>query len=720
MKKLLSIVASALTFGAFADAGNTPIVFTNLDLNVGDEVDLVCDGEVTQTITVGEAAAETDTIAVTAPTAKKVGLKMGTAMTDEEDVVYGGAPVVNSRGFKTVGSGDPIVVESGTLDDPTVLTVADVDAASEVVIKSGCAAKVAPDANKTWKITGEGSDSYIILDGTANYGFDEDSKFTNVTIVIDAPGRNVWLEDRATDVYGESVNLIIKQGTVTFGAGKQANPIVSFGTITKEGGTFASNGGTKVVAKTLALGETETPAYMYEGLLWNNDNDGHWRTDTTSASGTKITSDDTVVFNGCDKVLYNHCTTASKIVVSAGTLKIGHDGETGNNLESGSVVTIAQGATVELRCWDSNPCKAATVKLPGVTFNGPGSVTVNNHVQHIVAGTLAGNAPLNINAAELTYTSSTYTGAISGSGTFTWSSGMTCASDWTGTVILPAMEAIGGNIVDLNTIGNANSKVLVKGVDSGWLKVTPTTINVNPTLVLEGGFTINDYSDRYYIFTGIEGEGAFSVLKKSGANTPKSVTITSVDQAKYTGAITAANGSIFTIATLKTTLDALPTEKTKIVTIGADTTDTIVVTTATLADGTAIAADKISIESDGIYVLGATTPAMPTEIAGGSAEQQAAYTEWATTHGITDHTAAGLAEAFALDVAPEDAQETLETLIAKIDLSALMGEGGVTAAVAKLNADYPNATFTLVEVDEIETTANLFRLKVEFNAKGQN
>lgn len=148
-------------------------------------------------------------------------------------------------------------------------------------------------------------------------------------------------------------------------------------------------------------------------------------------------------------------------------------------------------------------------------------------------------------------------------------------------------------------------------------------------------------------------------------------------------------------------------------------------TTPELSDSTKVTTDVADSHveyKEGAYVIVANTPSptVPEAIKGGSEAQQDAYAEWAEANGVSGSTTAKLADAFAIGATGagettvlEDAEDKIETLLAEIDLDALAGEG-VEAAVAALNEKYDNATFTLVTVDEIETTASLFRLKVEF------
>lgn len=127
------------------------------------------------------------------------------------------------------------------------------------------------------------------------------------------------------------------------------------------------------------------------------------------------------------------------------------------------------------------------------------------------------------------------------------------------------------------------------------------------------------------------------------------------------------------------------------------------------------------------YVLVADTPSptVPEVIdENASPAQKTAYAEWAAANGVSGSTTSKLADAFAIGATGTDEESVLEaaedkletTLLAKIDLDALAGEGGVVAAVAALNAEYVNATFTLVDVpqSEIATTASLYRLTVSF------
>lgn len=340
----------------------------------------------------------------------------------------------------------------------------------------------------------------------------------------------------------------------------------------------------------------------------------------------------------------------------------------------------------------------------------------------------AGKGKVTVVNAEIN-SNFTVTTGITGSGTIVINNVATqlpLANTWTGTVKLPVIVASGLN---LNAYGNSNSKVEIAGVNGGWLVVPQGTIYIYPTLVLNGEFRLDAYSPRTYQFTGIEGEAAFSVIKKDGQGSPSAINISTVDQAKFSGAIKSANGSTLTITTLKTTLDELPSEKTKVVTIAEGSTDNIVVTAATFADGTEIDSDKISVESDGIYVIVAasTSPTTwedvkvsdlaETDLAGISSEGLTALKTWAQGTGnvAIDDIALINVDCFLMGVA--NAEEAPELNISAEDLAKILAAENLEAAAAALKETYPNATVTVKDVTtkicgEGATNTHLYQLEL--------
>lgn len=124
------------------------------------------------------------------------------------------------------------------------------------------------------------------------------------------------------------------------------------------------------------------------------------------------------------------------------------------------------------------------------------------------------------------------------------------------------------------------------------------------------------------------------------------------------------------------------------------------------------------------------SPTVPEAIEGGSDAQKEAYVTWAEEVGVTDPTTVGASEAFALnltaaqiteaDSVEEAVEDALDKVIEKTDIfatfMAAIAEGSDPTAVEFQLEVYPNATFKFVSVpaEEITTTANLFRLTVEF------
>ncbi len=733
MKKLLAIVASALTLGAFADASKMPATFELPEGLEADTVQLVHDGEPILDITVSGSTVNLDTNDLAAGD-YWLALADGTQLT-EVFTIEGAEEFIYSRtlaGLKLAGEGDnELIIAEGTLESPTSVDLV----GKKVTINKGCAAKfTAGTGNKVITVTGSGANSYLILDGACGYGFADGSKISNVTVIIQDSTNAIWLEDRANPVFDESVKLIVKStGKATFSAGQQANPYVAIGSIiTEKGATLVGREGVTVyVADAIDIGgATTVPDYMAKGVIWNNAING-WTDTTTSAGGTTITKDHTVVFDGFEKVLYNTCTAESKIRVVGGTLKIGHNADD-DNLKSGSVVTIGSNCQVELRCYDNVTSNTRSVNLPEtIAFNGPGSVYVEEHINTVKIGSITGNAQIDLGSSVANVTvSGTIANAISGAATVNAYTGMSFANTWAGTVKAGAIDN-NGQKLNLNTYGVAGSKVEIKSLVNYWIENNAAARTVNPEIVLKGHMLQNNMSQQAYVFKAISGT-ADALLEfglKSGTYNPNSMTIETLKD--FAGTIKNTMGKSVVISTLKTSLETIPESKTKVVNIAEGSTGGFTVTAATLADGTAIDSDKISVEEDGIYVLG-NAPAAPGIELVDEADKQA-YTEWAATNvptgeytdaqkknfAIAFHLGATVSEGVTIE---EAAQSKVEELVKKIDLAALAGEGGVEAALDSLNAELQDkglvAELDSVDLEGVDVdTTKLYRLVIKLIAE---
>lgn len=117
-------------------------------------------------------------------------------------------------------------------------------------------------------------------------------------------------------------------------------------------------------------------------------------------------------------------------------------------------------------------------------------------------------------------------------------------------------------------------------------------------------------------------------------------------------------------------------------------------------------------------------PTRPTDIEGGSQAQKDAFDAWvAKQTGLTDPSAANI-NAFILDMPNESTEKALEAKLASLitpEMVQKLASDGATTETTVTIPGYGCATFKFVPVEEIETSAKLFRLKASFvPANSQN
>lgn len=116
-----------------------------------------------------------------------------------------------------------------------------------------------------------------------------------------------------------------------------------------------------------------------------------------------------------------------------------------------------------------------------------------------------------------------------------------------------------------------------------------------------------------------------------------------------------------------------------------------------------------------IFWTPAPKPSRPEAIEGASAETQAAFDAWAQKYGVSNPSAANV-NAFMLGFAPDATGEAIQAMVEAelkaIDFSSLVG-GDITAAVGAIQAKYPNAAVELAPVNDLETSAHLYKLVIK-------
>lgn len=118
---------------------------------------------------------------------------------------------------------------------------------------------------------------------------------------------------------------------------------------------------------------------------------------------------------------------------------------------------------------------------------------------------------------------------------------------------------------------------------------------------------------------------------------------------------------------------------------------------------------------DEIVWMTAPKHSRPEEIEGASAEVQAAFDKWIADNGVAEPSVANV-NAFVMGLSPdateEEIQEQVEKELKDIDLGKLT-EGNISAAVAAIQAKYPNAAVELKSVEDLETSAHLYKLVIK-------
>lgn len=118
---------------------------------------------------------------------------------------------------------------------------------------------------------------------------------------------------------------------------------------------------------------------------------------------------------------------------------------------------------------------------------------------------------------------------------------------------------------------------------------------------------------------------------------------------------------------------------------------------------------------DEIVWTAAPKPSRPEVIEGASEAVKAAFDKWAQQYGVVDPSAANV-NAFILGLAPNATEEAIqakvEAELKNLDLGKL-AEGDISAAVAEIQAKYPNAKVDLAPVEDLNSSAHLYRLVIK-------
>ena len=210
-----------------------------------------------------------------------------------------------------------------------------------------------------------------------------------------------------------------------------------------------------------------------------------------------------------------------------------------------------------------------------------------------------------------TYNASAYSGdyVLAGAGTFTLTNfpssvsavPFILCSEWTGTVVLPAVQSFNEWNKIVNACGNANSTVKVMGIAGGYMSESGSVV---PTLELGGEVKItNGYSgnDSYGVartntIARLTGSGTFTI----GWSTTGELPFIVGEVADFSGAISNTSAANIKFEIQKFVVTSEPAAGDKLLAIGGTNYKTVSIASV-VKDGAALDL-KLTTKSDGIYV----------------------------------------------------------------------------------------------------------------------
>ena len=205
-----------------------------------------------------------------------------------------------------------------------------------------------------------------------------------------------------------------------------------------------------------------------------------------------------------------------------------------------------------------------------------------------------------------TYNASAYSGdyVLAGAGTFTLTNfpssvtavPFTLCSEWTGTVVLPAVQSFNSWNQIVNACGNANSTVKVMGIAGGYMSESGSVV---PTLELGGEVKITDGysgSNRTNTIARLTGSGTFTI----GWSTTGALPFIVGEVADFTGTISNTSAQNITVEIQKFVVTSEPAAGDKLLAIGGTNYKTVSIASV-VKDGAALDL-KLTTKSDGIYV----------------------------------------------------------------------------------------------------------------------
>ncbi len=756
MKKLLAIVTTALTLGAFAGSAADPVITADTSaVPSGTTCTVMADNEELFDLTAngGDVTMELDEVNV----GKRICLMAnGEEITDSTTAQMGAA---NSKlaAIKTTGEVGATVIWSNLNSNIT-----SVNQAGNEGIKLCLRATAEAPAGSTVKLT------KIVIADRPN----RDRTTPCYKITVD--GTDYYTEGRVAG--GEVVvNTAaaeasqVKRGTSIYTFAEGSEPSLSVGVVYDVIPCLADHTaqtGDRAGATCAQLeGANVSPAT--NGLLW-------WNANVSTSSGWNILGEiygeviatpsrepgDVYLKNNTPEYVLEDGTAVTELI--AGDVIVIKSGKyynvwsaTLDNVPSGYTVKFASDANLKSSIPDNTTIVCnSTVYLYGniganANISGSGTLSVG-WTGNQAAGTteIAGGANISCKMLMLAdhvakVNGAVTLGSVTGAGILEIASGASIAgsnhfsSEWTGTVDLTGLTLSNG--WNPANFGSAGSTVKLPAFTGHIAKVATidTTLELTSDVTISNGYspytttvtgikgtgkfalTANVTDDYHFKFKAVDGDVTFEVGAKDSIILPASY------ESTVTGAVAKVADGVGFVDYCARINEALAGKNP-----GDDVTNvTILSESVTLP--TAWTEAGYVIDADGKIVAKSTD--VPGEEFIDEDEKQA-YREWAKENGITSETASdpgNLAIAFHLgatvegyDSIEEAAQAKVEELVKKIDLGALADpEGGLDAALETLKAELePKGLVPSLEpVDDLVgvdvDTTSLYRLVIKLIAE---
>lgn len=654
MKKLIAIIASALTLGTFAaDQRNVPFAVDTTDYEPGTEIDILVDGEYDGTI---EA---TGGVIYYQANDYVIGQQVAFApkMAGEPTPVA----VWNAADFSSTQNGWSIDTTGCTFDDDFACTIGTqpikivnktITGDTKTALYYTVVMDVAnvPTTETTGALVTFGRANLPSYSGYVNsdligtmlengtpFGIWNGAKRTNTPVsqtAIDAEttrltvfyksgnGDGVKLFAGDTGVFTADTGLraTMQANQINIGGRSSDNTMLLAGMKVKRIAIFADTtyaGDATMTAFDIPAGELDviserlptddekakyqdeswTGTVWLKNVAWNN-----WDFGSIGNANSRVRL--TGVTGYGPQTALKECATTVELADIGSTVALKQTD--GFSTSGSSVCTYQFSKLIGTGTLQTAPARATPqIRIVDASeFNG----SLNVAVMRVAIGegtepTVAAKVTIE-EGATLTIAPGKSVNAVAGSGTlvlpnFTTSTGVYASlqnTAWTGTVEIKESTVTGQ--INLAQYGNANSTIKLDGM-LGASRYLPNGCNITATLDVAGNVTFNQgSSSTSYTIAKVTGSGNLSLLNWSGStnnDADHGYTITKLEG--YTGTLTATRYT--TISELA--LAEAPATGTKVVTLANGSSNTLQVLSVTIDGEEAPAGSSVEIQSDGIY-----------------------------------------------------------------------------------------------------------------------